>query len=72
MYPISMEGASCLLSIKNVGEPSSLSQYPPISLLGAISKLFESITKKFVEHLSSINIMSYNQYRFNLENLISG
>ena len=60
-----LEGFSCGLVFKNVGERSAAKNYHPVSLLSVVSKVFEKLVNNgIVDHLGKCDLFSGSQYDF--------
>ena len=49
---------------KNVGERSTAKNYRPVSLLSVVSKVFEKLVNRIVDHLDKSDLFSDFQYGF--------
>ena len=49
---------------KNVGESSTAKSYCPVSLLSVVSKVFEKLVNRIVDHLEKCGLFSDFQYGF--------
>ena len=64
-FPDCWEVSSVVPILNNVGEKSTARNYRPVSLLSAVSKVFEKlVNNKIFDHLDKCDLFSYFQYDF--------
>ena len=64
-FPDCWKVSSVVPVFKNVGERSTAKNYGPVSLLSAVSKVFEKlVNNRIVDHLEKFGIFSDFQYDF--------
>ena len=64
-FPDCWKVSSVVPVFKNVGERSTTKNYPPVSLLSVVSKVFEKIVNnRIVDHLEKCGLFSDFQYSF--------
>ena len=63
-FPYCWKVSSVVSVFKNVGEKSSAKNYHPVSLLSVVSKVFEILVNRIVEHLEKSGLFSDFQYGF--------
>ena len=49
---------------KNVGEWSTAKNYHPVSLFSVVSRVFEKLVNRIVDHLEKCGLFSHFQYGF--------
>ena len=64
-FPDCWKVSSVVPVFKNVGERSTAKNYPPVSLLSVVSKVFEKlVNNKIIDHLEKCGLFSDFQYGF--------
>ena len=64
-FPYCWKVSSLISVFKNVGEKSKARNYPPVSLLSVVSKVFgKLVNNRIVDHLEKCGLFSDFQYGF--------